>query len=141
MKCRELMKTKVERVDAEDSVLAAAERMRTFDLGFLPVCDGAGKPVGAITDRDIVLRCVAPQKPLTTRVSDVMTRDVVFCRPDADLREAEVVMVTAQKSRLMVVDEHGVLVGVISLSDIAGHETSRRTAKTLEGVTRREARP
>jgi CBS domain-containing protein len=141
VKCSDIMNKAVQTIDPEDSVLGAARKMEQTGVGFLPVCDAAGKPLGAITDRDIVLRVVARERQLTTRVFDAMSHDVVACRPDADLREAEVIMVREQKSRIMCLSDDGVLVGVISLSDIAACETARRAAKTLHGVTRRETRP
>jgi CBS domain-containing protein len=53
MRCQEIMNPKVERIGLEESLQAAATRMRDQDIGFLPVVDKGGLVVGTITDRDI----------------------------------------------------------------------------------------
>ena len=97
--------------------------------------------LGAITDRDIAIRIVAEGRPPTTAAADVMTAEVVACRPDDDVTEAEQLMGRRQKSRMIVTDENGRLVGVISLSDIAQVEEGLRASETMRQVTEREARP
>jgi predicted transcriptional regulator len=69
-----------------------------------------------------------------------MTRQVVSCRPGEDLWEAERLMAQNHKSRMMVTDEQGCLLGVISLSDIADRDSSRRAAATMREVSARESR-
>jgi len=138
MLCSELMKTEPVCVLPDDTVQTAAQRMRDEDIGFLPVCDGSGKPLGTLTDRDIAIRLVAAALPAATRVADVMTSEVVACRPDEDVRQAEERMRKAQKSRIMCTDAEGRVVGVISLSDIAQVETDREVTETMRAVTARE---
>lgn len=140
MLCSEIMKTSIECVRPGDTVLLAAQRMRDANVGFLPVCDEELRVLGTITDRDIVIRQVAGERPLQTPVEDLMTRDVVACRPSDDVRKAEKLMAEYQKSRMMCVDETGKLVGVLSLSDIAQVEDGARTADTMKKITGREAR-
>ena len=122
MRCREIMKKDVECVSATDTAQAAAKRMRDVNVGFLPVCDQSKRVLGTITDRDLAIRVLADASPSTTRMEDVMTREVVCCRPDDELEEAENLMAKNQKSRIVVIDSGGALVGVISLSDIAQRE-------------------
>jgi CBS domain-containing protein len=141
MRCEDIMKEDVECVDPKESVQEAARRMRDANVGFLPVCDSSKKVLGAITDRDIAIRIVAEGRAPTTAAGDVMTREVVSCRPDADVRDAEQLMGTRQKSRMIVADEDGRLVGVISLSDIAQVEEGSRASETMKQVTDREVRP
>ena len=140
MKCEEIMKRDVECVSPRDTVEEAAVRMRDENIGFLPVCDESTKVLGTLTDRDIAIRLVAARKPASTSVEDVMTHEVVACRPEDDIRDAERVMAKNHKSRILCVDEGGRLVGVISLSDIAQHERGRRASDTLREVSEREAR-
>ena len=140
MKCEEIMKRDVECVSPRDTVEDAAARMRDENIGFLPVCDESTKVLGTLTDRDIAIRLVAARKPASTSVEDVMTREVVACRPEDDIRDAERAMAKNHKSRILCVDEGGRLVGVISLSDIAQHERGRRASDTLREVSEREAR-
>jgi CBS domain-containing protein len=141
MRCEEIMKRDVECIDPTQPVQEAARRMRDANVGFLPVCDSSRKVLGAITDRDIAIRIVAEGLPLTTAAADAMTREVVACRPGDDVTRAEQLMGSRQKSRMIVTDENGQLVGVISLSDIAQIEEASRASETMKQVTGREARP
>lgn len=140
MNCDAIMKREVESVSPQDTVDYAARRMRDENIGFLPVCDENRKVLGALTDRDIAIRLVAGNKPASTSVVEIMTMQVVSCRPQDDIREAERLMVRNHKSRIMCIDDAGQLAGVISLSDIARHDGSDRVSTTLRGVTEREAR-
>jgi CBS domain-containing protein len=139
MRCDEIMKRQVECVAPNDTVQTAAAKMRDQNIGFLPVCDESGAVVGTLTDRDIVVRCVADGM-VNARVSDVMTSQVVACGPRDDVHEAERLMGQHRKSRIMVVDESGILAGIISLSDVAQHESGARAARTMREITDREAR-
>ncbi|HYG69805.1 MAG TPA: CBS domain-containing protein [Anaeromyxobacteraceae bacterium] len=134
------MKRNVECVSPRDAVEDAATRMRDTNIGFLPVCDQSKKVLGTLTDRDIAVRLVAARKPGSTLVEDVMTKEVIACRPADDVRDAEKAMSQHHKSRIMCVDEGDRLVGVISLSDVAQHERGGRAADTLREVSQREAR-
>jgi CBS domain-containing protein len=129
MKSSELMKHDVESCGPNDAVVDVARRMRERDIGFIPVCDAAGKPVGTITDRDLAIRVIAEQRdPRTTRAQDIMTRETVTCRPDDDLTQAERLMSQHQKSRILCVEPSGKLTGVISLADIAAADKSPKPA-------------
>ena len=97
MRCQEIMKREIECIDPAQSVQEAGRRMRDANVGFLPVCNSKGKVLGAITDRDIAIRIVAEGRPLTTAAADVMTREVVACRPDDDVTDAEQLMGRRQK--------------------------------------------
>ena len=141
MRCEEIMKRDVECIAPMQPVQEAARRMRDANVGFLPVCDSSKKVLGAITDRDIAIRIVAEGRPPTTAAADVMTPEVVACRPDDDVTEAEQLMGERQKSRMIVTDENGCLCGVISLSDIAQVEEGSRASETMRQITDREARP
>jgi CBS-domain-containing membrane protein len=68
-----------------------------------------------------------------------MTRDVRVCRPDDDLTAAERKMSETRKSRLVIADDQGRCVGVISLSDVAQTDRRSRAGGVLRAVTRREA--
>lgn len=138
MKCGDVMKTDIEILDGRATVLDAAKRMRGRGVGFLPVCDDVKRPLGTLTDRDIVLRVVAEGRPVETSVTDVMTLEVVSCRPEDDISVAAAKMAENRKSRIMVVGDDNALVGVISLSDLAQHDES--AADTLRDVADREAR-
>lgn len=138
MRCEELMTTEVEIVKPEDSIQEAAQRMRDSNVGFLPVCADDGTAVGVLTDRDIAIRVVADDRPWRTPVRDVMSSDVVSCRPEDDVKRAEDLMRVNQKSRLPCIDEAGRVVGVISLADVAQYEAPRRTGELLGEISDRE---
>ena len=140
MRCEEIMKRDVDCVSPRDTVEDAAARMRDENIGFLPVCDQSRKVLGTLTDRDIVIRLVAAKKPASTFVEEILTKEVIACRPEDTVRDAEKAMAKNHKSRIMCVDDGGRLVGVISLSDIAQHDRAGRAADTLRGVSEREAK-
>ena len=138
MRCEQIMKRTVECVTANDTVQTAARKMRDDNIGFLPVCENGMKPVGTVTDRDLAIRACVDDKPASkTKIGDVMTREVVACKPSDEVRRAEELMAKHHKSRMLCIDEGGKLVGVISLSDIAQHEADAG-AQTLREVTTRE---
>jgi len=140
MLCRDVMKFTVEYIGPKDSARAAARRMRQANVGFLPVCDPDGRVIGTLTDRDITVRLVADGLQPDTPVADVMTREAIFCSPDADIRRAHELMGEHRKSRLLCCEDDGSLVGVISLSDIAACHDADVAATTLRQITSREAR-
>jgi CBS domain-containing protein len=141
MQCAEIMKTAVECTSPRDTVRHAASCMRDKNIGFLPVCDATGEVIGTLTDRDIAIRVVAEGKPLTTLVEQAMTREIVSCRPEAELKEAERQMAIHRKSRILCIGKDGRPAGVISLSDIAQQDSGGvRSSRILQQVSEREAR-
>ena len=139
-RCAAIMKSNVQSVRPEDSLRQAAEKMALANVGFLPVRDQQGRVVGTITDRDIVVRGVASGAPAELgHVGDVMTRQVIACRPDEPLSVAEDLMAQNQISRLVVTDSEGTLKGVLSLSDLIEHDSGGRAVKMLRAVAAREA--
>jgi CBS domain-containing protein len=140
MRCDEIMKRSIECVGVADTVQSAAKRMRSENVGFLPVCEPSRRVLGTVTDRDIAIRIVADARPASTTVEEVMTREVVSCRPEDDLRRAEDLMARHHKSRIMCIDDQDRLVGIISLSDIAQKSDGVRASRTLQRITEREIR-
>ncbi len=141
MLCLDLMKTEIETFREGDSVQEVARRMREVNIGFAPVCGADGRPVGTLTDRDIALRiCAEDRRASATRAGDVMTREAVTCHEGDPIEEAERLMARHRKSRIMVVDDDGRLVGVISLSDVVDEEEDDRAAETMRIISDREVR-
>jgi len=139
-RCADFMKSNPQSVRESDSVRLAAEIMSVANIGFLPVLDGDRRVVGTITDRDIVVRGVAlGSDPDDRSVADVMSHNVVACRPEDEMAIVEQFMAYYQVSRLVITNERDELVGVISLSDIAEREPAKRAARTLRAVAAREA--
>jgi CBS domain-containing protein len=136
--CHEIMKRSIECLSSRDTAIDAARAMRDQNIGFLPVCDKGMKVLGTVTDRDIAIRLVAEQRPASTTVEQIMTREVVACRPQDDISDAGALMAEHRKSRIMCLDDDDQLVGIISLSDIAQFDGGN-AAITLNEISRREA--
>lgn len=139
MRCEEIMKRDVVIVGAEDTLEKAARVMREHVIGFLPVCDASGgHAIGAVTDRDLIVRGLAEGLSPTSPIADVMTSEVVSCGPFDDLEQAEALMARHKKSRVVVADAAGCVMGIISLSDLAQHESATQAGATLRRVTWRK---
>lgn len=124
MKVRELMTTPVLSIGAGESVEVAARTLTQYNIGALPVCGTDGSLCGVVTDRDLVTRCMAAQKPMAaTKVKDVMTSGVEFATPDMDASVAAHLMGRKQVRRLPVV-ENGQLCGMLALADFARRDES-----------------
>ena len=120
MRVSELMNSNVVSISPEEPTTLAARLLSRHNIGSLPVCSLDGKLRGMVTDRDIVLRCVATESdPQTTRVREIMTRGVISVSPEDDVREAAHKMAGDQIRRLPVVDSSGAVVGMLSLGDMA----------------------
>ena len=134
-----VMRTLFAVVSPDDSLQQAAVLMRDHGVGFLPVCDEEGRAVGVITDRDIVVRAAATDAPLTaTLVREVMSRPVIACSATDELWVVERLMLEHHKSRIVCVDDTGIVVGVMSLLDVALNDDSRRTLEVLQHLAERE---
>ena len=136
MQVFEAMTPDVVSVLPDTRLVDAALAMRNLDVGPLPVVE-EGRLVGVVTDRDITIRATAEGRdPRITPVEEVMTRDVVACREDDDVRTAAKLMQDAQLRRLLVVDPLGRLVGIVSLGDLVLQTGDEKLAgETLEKVS------
>lgn len=124
MKIRDVMSTPAIRIHPEETVSVAARMLERSNIGALPVCGSDGRMCGMLTDRDIVIRCLAAGKsPSATPVKAVMTTGVVSAPPDMDLALAAGLMGRWQVRRLPVL-ENGKLCGMVSLGDLALKEES-----------------
>jgi CBS domain-containing protein len=121
-------------VSPDDSIQNAARIMRDVDTGVVPVVEN-GRPVGLVTDRDIVVRAVAEDGQLNRPVREIVTGSVVCASPDMSTREAADLMSEHQVRRLPVVENER-LVGIVSLGDIAVKEgKDRRVGDTLQDIS------
>jgi len=114
-----------------ESVLKAARRMAEYDVGALVVLkeDRATRAVGVITDRDIVMRCVAEQlDPERATVSEIMTTPVFTVRDETPLNEAIAKMAAAGTRRLVVTAEGDRVAGILTLDDILDHTAQQAGA-------------
>ena len=124
MKVRDLMTKQVIHVSSGESAEVAARTLTHYNIGALPVCNSDGKLCGMVTDRDLVIRCMASgRSPAETAVEDVMTKQVLSVQPDMEVGVAAHLMGRQQIRRLPVV-ENGKLCGMVSLGDLAKREQS-----------------
>ena len=141
MNIRDVMTPNPRSVSSNESIQNAARIMRDEDTGAVPVVEN-GRPVGIVTDRDIVVRAIADGGDLNRSVGEIVTGSVVCATPDMSTREASKLMSEHQIRRLPVV-EGDQLVGIVSIGDLAVKEgKDSRTGDTLqaisEGVKERE---
>jgi CBS domain-containing protein len=132
----EVMSEQVECVSPDDTLQDAALKMRDLGVGPLPVCENRSV-VGMVTDRDITIRAVAlGRDPKTTKVSEVMSGEIVCCYDDQELEVAAHLMQTQQIRRVLVLDRDKRLVGIVSLGDLAlESETPERAGEILQEVS------
>lgn len=135
MKLKEIMTQTVIKIHPRESVAVAARLLANHNIGVLPVCGYDGKVCGVVTDRDLVTRCIAANKPPElTLVQEVMTGRVISAAPDMDVSVAAHLMGREQVRRLPILED-GVLCGMISVGDLAGREESSfDAAEALEGI-------
>ncbi len=119
MQLKEIMTADVEVIRPDSSIADAAKKMRSLDVGSLPVCDGE-RLLGMVTDRDITIRATADGRdPNNTLVRDCMSREIVYCFEDQSAEEAERLMQEKQIRRLPVLTREKQLAGIIALGDLA----------------------
>jgi CBS domain-containing protein len=119
MRVSDVMTTEVETVQMDSTLEEVASIMKVENVGAVPVVDEDEDLVGIITDRDIVIRCVADGKsPADTNVEEVLSHELETIEPDADIEEAARLMADKQIRRLPVCED-GELVGMLSIGDLA----------------------
>ena len=130
----DIMTRGVAAVGRDETLQAAARRMREMDVGALPVTDGRAL-AGMVTDRDIAIRGVAEgmvaQEAL---VADVMTEEVAFCNETDSVEAVMAQMGDAQVRRLPVLGANREIVGIVALADLATRQ-SAPTDETLREIS------
>ena len=134
-RCSEIMTSNVRTAMRERPLSEIATMMRDGDMGAVPVVEN-GRLIGIVTDRDIVVRCVADGHGPDTPVSEAMTTEIFSVRPDDFVFEAIRLMRDKQVRRVPVVAEDGKLAGIISMADVALEtEDELEIAETLEEIS------
>lgn len=118
MRVREIMSKDIASLRSDDSVERAAQLMKQYNCGSIPVCTD-DKIIGIVTDRDIAVRSVASGEDITEqRVGDIMTENVVFGSPEMEVSDAARLMSDRQIRRLPIVENNS-LIGIVALGDIS----------------------
>jgi CBS domain-containing protein len=135
MKVKDVMHKGTTCVEPGTPVKEIAKRMRDSDVGAIPV-NADGRLVGIVTDRDVTCRALAGSGNLTTMTAkDVMTRDVLCCSPDDDIKAAIETMEAKQIRRLPVTDSHKAVIGMLSLGDISHKVSKQLSGEALRAVS------
>jgi CBS domain-containing protein len=120
-KCDEVMTKNPVCCRPDDMVVKVAQMMQSENIGSIPVIENeqTQKLIGIVTDRDLALKIVAEGRDVkSTKVEEVMTREVVTCRTGDDLQMALDVMAEHQLRRIPIVDDDKI-VGIIAQADVA----------------------
>ena len=138
MRCEEIMTKNPVTLPIEATVLEAARLMAEKDVGFIPLVDKAGKAVGTVTDRDIVVRCIAKGIEPKAKLKDFGGNEVICCLAQDDIKKAEDLMKKHQIQRILVCDSDHKSghkpVGVISLQDLAEAAGKHDVGETVKQV-------
>ena len=138
MNIQDIMTSDVQRCGLGTNLAAAAKLMWDMDCGVLPVVNGEGQVLGVITDRDICMACATKHRaPSELTVFDAVSGKTHRCKMSDDVHTAMDMMKREQVRRLPVVDEEGVLQGLISMNDfilLAGEPNA--PAISLQDVAR-----
>ena len=139
MNASELMTAQPVTCSAGDAVQDAARMMESYNVGALPVVEGGDNTriVGIVTDRDIAIGAVAAGR-FDARVSDVMTPNPRTVRESDDVKKVARIMAEEQVRRVPVVNERGVVVGMIAQADLALNDqvvSDREVGRVVEKIS------
>jgi CBS domain-containing protein len=138
MKVKDIMTVDPACCAPDTSLAEVARLMVEHDCGEIPIVqgDGAMKPMGVITDRDIVCRAVAEgRNPLELTAADCMTEGCVTISEEAGLDACCELLEENQIRRMLVVDGTGALCGIVAQADIARNASGRKTAEVVREVS------
>lgn len=132
---RELMTPGAKCVGENETLEKAAQHMREEGFGSLPICGEDNRLKGMITDRDIVVKCIAEGgDPKTATVGDLAQGKPVTIGADDNVGEALQTMKDHQVRRLPVIDGHE-LVGMLAQADVARSEWDTRIGDLVEKMS------
>src|SRR5262245_60123154 len=133
MLVREIMTTNVECIAPDTTIRDAAQKMKSLDVGFLPVCD-KDRLTGTLTDRDIVLRAIADGRDLSSSIENIFSKDVFYCFDDEDVETCAENMRENEVKRMLILDRNKRLAGVVSIGDLSKVE-QQAAGDTLKDIS------
>ena len=134
MKVKECIENNVYCLKPNNTIQDCAKIMSENHVGSIPICDDNNSLVGIVTDRDVILRCIACEKNCkTTLISQIMTTDVCYCNQEDELNEVEKMMSINQIRRIPIVDNEKKVVGIITLGDLAKYN-KQNSSDVLENI-------
>jgi CBS domain-containing protein len=138
MKVKEIMTESITCCTPETPLADVARKMVVHDCGAIPVIDDLdhNRPLGIVTDRDIVCRTVASgRNPLDITAGECMTSPAFTVHPDDSIEQCCNMLEQHQLRRALVVDEDGGCCGIVSQADVARNAPRRQIAELLEEVS------
>lgn len=131
---RDIMHAGTTCIREHETLTAAAQHMRELGVGSLPICGDDDRLHGMVTDRDIVIKCIAAGKdPNTLTAGELAQGSTYHVGADASISEMLMVMEEHQIRRLPVIDGHR-MVGIVSEADIARHLPEHEVAQFVQAV-------
>jgi CBS domain-containing protein len=128
-------------VKHDATLVQAAKQMSEECVGALPICGPDDKLIGMLTDRDIVVHCIAAEKdPATCTAGELASGRVIWVSDDAPVQEALDEMETHLIRRIPVIDSNRELCGIIAQADIAMHLDGAKTAELVEVISTADPR-
>jgi CBS domain-containing protein len=132
---REIMTSNAECVSVNDTLTDAARKLRDLDVGAMPICGDDNRLKGMLTDRDIVVKCIADGKdPSSTKVSELAEGKPVTIGADDSVEETLRTMKQYGVRRLPVIDGHD-LVGIVSQADVARNLPEDKLGDLVEAIS------
>lgn len=132
---RDIMTTGTECAQGDETLVDAARKMRDLDVGALPICGQDNRLHGMLTDRDIVIACIAEGgDPASTKVSDLGGGETVTIGADDTVEEVLHTMAQHKVRRLPVIDGHE-LVGMVSQADVARSLPEDKVGELVEAIS------
>ena len=137
MKAKEIMTQNPRTVTPETAVQEAARLMESEDTGVLPVVESAQSKrlIGIVTDRDIALRVVGAGKT-SASVRDAMSSGVKTVKADDNVKDVMALMAKEQVRRIPVVDDAGMVIGIIAQADLVREADDKRPEQTIEAISK-----
>ncbi|MCI4675008.1 CBS domain-containing protein [Candidatus Mycolicibacterium alkanivorans] len=130
----DIMHTGATCVGMHETLTAAAQHMRDLGVGALPICGDDDRLHGMITDRDIVIKCIAAgHDPTTTTAGELAQGSTYHIDADASIEEMLNLMEEHQVRRLPVIENHR-LVGIVSEADIARHLPEHAVGQFIKAI-------
>lgn len=135
MEVSEIMTEDPQCCTEDASLQDAAQLMRDWDCGAIPVVDNQGRPVGIVTDRDICCRGVAENRPASTQVQEIMSSSLITVTPNESVERCCELMDEHQIRRLPVVDSDGVCCGIVSQADLARQLSEEQVGHIVQDIS------
>lgn len=133
---QEIMTGGVQSVQTSETVLEVALKMKDLGVGALPICGDDNKLAGMLTDRDIVVRCIAEGgDPTTATAGDLAEGIPVTISGDDSIEKTLRVMSQNALRRLPVIDGSNLLVGIVSQADIARNLSQESVAELVKAIS------